>query len=182
MNVVFHTLTGLAVASVISSCKQFGDSTRLFIPSDALFLSAGFAVGLISHGFLDVAPHTYPIKSAADVSVGLLLIVSALIFARRRCRALLAVCFVGSIFPDLVDLGPAILNKRLGWSLPVVKIFPWHWHEYSGSVYDGSRPIKSLVSHLVVVTIGLGVLYVFRKTLFPLRQGAGRHGQKMGHP
>jgi len=172
MNVVFHTLAGLAAASALSSSKQFGDSRRLFIPSDMPFLSAGFALGLISHGLLDVAPHAYPIKSAPDVFLGLLFIVSALIFARRRGRVLVAACFVGSMFPDLVDLGPAILNKRLGWSLPVVKVFPWHWHQYSGSVYDGSRPLQSLVSHLIVVTVGLGVLYVFRKSLFPLRQGA----------
>ena len=174
MNVVFHTLAGLATAAVLGSRKQFADSTRLFIPSDVPFLAAGFVLGVLSHGLLDVAPHAYPIKSATDVSLSLLVFVAAVLFVRRRSRLLVTACFVGGIFPDLVDLGPAILNKRFGWSLPVVKVFPWHWRQYSGSVYDGSRPMQSLLSHLIVVAVSLGILYACRKSLRPLLQGGGQ--------
>lgn len=77
-------------------------------------------------------------------------------------RVLLSACYLGALFPDLVDLGPAIVNKRLGWSLPVVKIFPWHWPRYSGSVYDGSRRAESLVYHLLVGGGSLFLLYANR--------------------
>ena len=119
----FHALTSLAAAAVLSSCRRFENPTRVFAPSDVVFLVAGFTLGIISHGVLDVVPHAYPIGSRADVSLGLVIFVSALFFARKRNYLLITACFVGSIFPDLVDLGPAILNKQLGWSLPVVKVF-----------------------------------------------------------
>lgn len=69
-------------------------------------------------------------------------------FACRHNGFLLGVCFIGSLFPDLIDLGPAIANKYLGLSLPVFKVFPWHWQEHSGSIYDGSRATESLLCHL----------------------------------
>jgi hypothetical protein len=166
MNVSFHTLTALAVASAMSSRKRFANSAQPFISSDVPFLAVGFAIGVFSHGLLDVTPHAYPIKAVADVFLGLIVFVSAFIFAKTRNRLLVAACFAGCVFPDLVDLGPAILNKHLGCSLPVVKVFPWHWLRFSGSIYDGSRPMVSLLAHLMVVVASLGILCAFRKSLF----------------
>jgi hypothetical protein len=105
-------------------------------------------------------------------------IFSFCLVARRQdvCRRLV-VCFVGCIFPDLIDLGPAIVNKRTGWSLPVVKIFPWHWREYSGSIYDGSRAVESSLYHLIVAGVCLILLYAYRRELFRGSSRIGRAGR-----
>src|SRR5947209_5220669 len=170
MNVVFDALAALAGAAALSSRKQFAGSTGLFVATDVPFLAAGLGLGVLSHGCLDVAPHAYPINSVVDVLLGALIFVSALFFVRRRSLLLLAACSLGSIFPDLFDLGPAIMNRRLGWSLPVMKFLPWHWRQYSGSVYDGSRAVQSFISHLIVFAVSLGILCAFRKSLFRLTQ------------
>ena len=60
----------------------------------------------------------------------------------------------------------ALQTKRLGWSLPVFKFFPWHWPQFSGSIYDGSRGFTSLSCHLLVVTASLAMLYLYRDSLF----------------
>ena len=171
MNVTFHAIASFATAAVLSSRLNTPDSPRLFQPSDLPVLAAGFAVGVLIHGLLDYAPHAYPIKSAVDVALSLAIFFTALLFVGRRRQFLLGVCFLGSIFPDLVDLGPTIMNTRLGWSLPVVKIFPWHWPQYSGSIYDGSRSAESLLYHFIVVGVSLGLLYACRVRLFR------RHGR-----
>ena len=173
MNVTFHTLASFATAAVLSSRLKATDSARLFAPSDLPSLAAGFAAGVLMHGLLDYAPHAYPIKSAFDVLLSLALFSVMLLLARRRHWLLLGVCFLGGIFPDLIDLGPAIVNKRLGWSLPVVKVFPWHRREYSGSIYDGSRGVESFLYHLIVAGGSLVLLYAYRRQLF---RGAGRGG------
>ena len=96
------------------------------------------------HGLLDWIPHSYPIDSAADVSVSLVLLTVVMILVQPKHRFLFGACAFGVLAPDLVDLGPALINKRLGWSLPVFKFFPWHWRQYSGSIYDGSHRMESL--------------------------------------
>lgn len=144
MNVTFHTLTALATAAVLSS-RQEAQTSRSSAARDRLpVLAVGFVAGVIVHGLLDIAPHSYPIRSGADVVLSLSLCAAAIALGKPQHRLLVGACFLGAIFPDLVDLGPAILNKRLGWSVPVVKVFPWHRPQYSGSIYDGSRVYASL--------------------------------------
>jgi hypothetical protein len=177
MNVTFHTLAGLATAAVISPRLKADVSPWLFTRQDLPWLSIGFASGVLTHGLLDYAPHAYPIKSAVDVLVSLAVFCVALFLARRRNWLLLGVCFIGCIFPDLIDLGPAIVNKRLGWSLPVVKIFPWHWRDYSGSIYDGSRAVESSLYHLIVAGVCSVLLYAYRRELFRGSWRIGRVGR-----
>lgn len=129
-------------------------------------LAVGFVAGVLLHGLLDFVPHSYPIKSGLDVVFSLILFVAAIAFSKRQHRFLIGACFLGAIFPDLVDLGPAIVNNHLGWSVPVVKIFPWHWRQYSGSIYDRSRGFVSLFWHFLVVGFSVVLLYRYRRTLF----------------
>ncbi len=166
MNATFHTLAGLAAAAVLSSRHQVRGSALFVAAADLPLLAVGFILGVLTHGLLDFAPHSYPIKSPADVALSLALFTTAFVFAKRRNWLLLGVCFLGSISPDLVDLGPAQFNKRLGWSLPVVKCFPWHWPQHSGSIYDGSRGLASFFCHLVLVGTSAGFVYVVRRQLF----------------
>ena len=76
-----------------------------------------------------------------------------------------------SIFPDLIDLGPAIANKIFGINLPILeKLFPWHWPHYSGSIYTNNCGVSTLNHFLVVFTVV--VICWFRrkdlKTIFKL--------------
>ena len=141
MNVSFHTLGSFAVAAFLSArllpCEKY-----FFLRSDLPFLIIGFVTGILLHGILDFAPHGYPVSPAFDIVFCLALFATFALFTKRRNLVLLAACYVGCLFPDLVDLGPAMINKRVNLGLPVVKIFPWHWREYSGSIYDGSRQFE----------------------------------------
>lgn len=163
MNVIFHTLASLTTVAVLSrKIKQ--RNAFSFPPLNAyLFLAAGFTVGILIHGILDYAPHNYPLPSVIDVFLSLFLLAAALVVVKLHLWLLTIVCFTGGIFPDLVDLGTAIINKRLGTNLPVVKVFPWHWSHYSGSIYDGSRQIESAVYHLTVAALFISVCYLSGK-------------------
>lgn len=173
MNVTFHTLAALGTAAVLSSRSANREPQQ--DPASDRFLSViGFAAGVIVHGLLDYIPHTYPIKSGVDVILSLGLFTVAVIFATRSHRLLIGACFLGSIFPDLIDQGPAIVNKHLGWSLPVVKIFPWHWPRYSGSIYGRTMTFVSALSHVLVVSISLCFLAVYGRNLFDRRADRGR--------
>jgi hypothetical protein len=79
------------------------------------------------------------------------MIIAFVWLTNKRYRLITGLSFVGSLFPDLVDLSPGILNKQLGQSFPIInKIFPWHWHEYSGSIYGGDCGV-STANHLFVI-------------------------------
>lgn len=120
---------------------------------------AGLATTICLHGLLDYLPHTYPIKSSIDVALALLLFSAALVFAKPHLRPLLVACFPGSILPDVIDLAPGILNRHEGLNLPEVKLFPWHWRQYSGSVYDRSRRTESVTTHSIVSAIALFLIW-----------------------
>jgi len=140
---------------------------------DVPFLPAiGFVIGVLLHGLLDYVPHSYPIDSRLDVSLSLALASLAIVVSKPKNRFLVLACYLGSIFPDLIDLGPTVINKSLGWSMPTVKIFPWHWPRYSGSIYDGGKSLESLIFHIVIVALSIGLLYGYRRALF--RVGTNR--------
>jgi hypothetical protein len=162
MNVIFHTLASVATAAVLSTQlkkKPINSTTGLTI------LVSGFTVGVLLHGLLDWTPHQYPLPSILDVVVSLSLFSIVFVLAQKEARWLLLACFLGAIFPDLVDLGPAILNKQMQLNLPTGKIFPWHWKQYSGSIYDGSHRWLSILNHLVVTGMSGYLIVRFRRSL-----------------
>src|SRR5690349_5939919 len=104
MNVTFHTLTGLSAASFQASRQNGNGGRRLFAPSDTPLLATGFISGMLMHGLLDYIPHSYPIRSTTDVALSLALFFFSLFMVGNGRWLLLCVCFLGSVFPDLVDL------------------------------------------------------------------------------
>jgi hypothetical protein len=164
MNVVFHTLVSLATAAVLAS--RIKEKEPISSTKGIAISVIGFATGIVSHGVLDWLPHHYPLPSIADIIVSLVLFSGVCILARREARWVLLICFVGAIFPDLVDLGPAIVNKQMQSSLPVVKLFPWHWKEYSGSIYDDSRRWLSMANHLAVAGVSGFLILRYWRGLF----------------
>lgn len=165
MNVTFHTVAALATAAVLSSRNVAQSPDESISRSRAAPLGIGFLIGLILHGVFDFYPHAYTFNSGLDILFSLILFFSALALAKRQHMMLIGACFIGAAFPDLVE-GPPVLNKHLGWSVPLVKVFPWHWRQYSGSIYDGSKGFESLLGHVAVVGLAISLLYVYRYEFF----------------
>jgi hypothetical protein len=152
MNVIFHTTTAIAVAVLLTDTKK----NELLKNSKAIFQVGilAFIVGIVSHGALDYIPHCYPINSKVDVIIGLLMILITICFINKKYRLIMTLAFLGCIFPDLVDLSPQILNKQFGTNLPIMeKIFPWHLHRFSGSIYNDNCEISTLNHILLSLTI-----------------------------
>lgn len=165
MDVTFHTLGSFATAAVLSA-KLLPCERCFFLRSDFINLAVGFIVGVLLHGVLDFAPHSYPFSIPSDIIFSLLLFAIFASCVRRRNLILLVACYIGCLFPDLLDLGPAMLNKRTGLSLPVFKAFPWHWHVYSGSIYDGSRQFESNLWHSLMFATSVSLLVYFWRRFF----------------
>ena len=154
MNVLFHTTTAVSIAVLLTDTKRIEQSTT----SKEIFLTSflAFTVGIISHGALDYIPHCYPIHSKLDAIFGLIMILTTTWLAHKKYRLIMLFSFLGCIFPDILDLSPSIINKQLGLELPIFdKIFPWHFHKYSGSIYTNDCNYSTLNHFLLLFTIGI---------------------------
>lgn len=152
MNVLFHTTTALGIAVLFTNTKskKLSITTNIFV----------FISGILSHGALDYIPHCYPIPSKIDTSLGLLMIITATWFCNKKYRIIVLSSFIGCIIPDLIDLSPSIINKQLGWSLPVFnKVFPWHFKQFSGSVYTDDCSISNINHTILVISLGAACWY-----------------------
>lgn len=122
-----------------------------------------FLIGIIFHGILDYIPHCYPFPSKIDAILSLLLIIVAILSADRKYRLIVAASFAGNIFPDLIDLSSGILNKYMHLNIPVFpKVFPWHWPEYSGSIYNGGCNVSN-INHSIVIAMVLMICILKRE-------------------
>lgn len=154
MNVIFHTATAIGISALLTDTKRLEQTNS----SKTFFLIAliTFVVGVISHGALDYIPHCYPINSKFDTIISSTIILLLTWLAKKKYRIIIGFAFLGSIFPDLVDLSFPILNKQFGLNLPIFeKIFPWHWHDYSGSIYSEQCKVSTLNHFLLLLTIAL---------------------------
>jgi len=163
MNALFHTATAIGVAVMLTDTKKMELTTSAKpITITSIF---AFIVGIISHAALDYIPHCYPINSKLDVILGSLLIGIMLWFANKKYRLILALSFLGCIFPDLIDLLPSIINKQFGLNMPTTnKIFPWHFPSYSGSIYNNNCSASTINQTLLICTIC--IVCWFRQTDF----------------
>lgn len=110
------------------------------------------AVG--SHGVLDALPHYYPLPSAADAIVSILLVAAFLALVPRATRLPFLLVALAALLPDLVDHLPDDLRKYAGLPIPEIpNFFPWHWRSGSGSWPGRTGPLwlESLVNHAIVL-------------------------------
>ena len=163
MNVVFHIVAGVTAAVLVTDTSQVRkDANYQKILPIALF---GFVIGVISHGVLDYTPHCYPVNSKIDILLGLMSIFVLLWMSKGRYKWVFLGALLGCIFPDLVDLLPAMLNKSLSLGLPEYdKFFPWHWKQYSGSIYTGECRV-SFINHSLVLFLSCLLLWCRRRDL-----------------
>lgn len=117
------------------------------------------------HGVLDYMLHCYPLPSKWDVIIGLCIMVASTLIVRKYYRVIVLAAFAGCVFPDVVDLLPSILNKQLGWQIPVTpKLFPWHWKENSGSIYNGNCE-TSFINHWATVLFAVLMVFIRHRQL-----------------
>lgn len=161
MNVIFHTTVAIAIVVTLTDTTKVKSTTSLKMK--LLMCLSVFMIGLISHGILDYIPHCYPLPSKMDVVLSITLMMISFILTNGDYKFILVSAFIGCIFPDIIDLSPSILNKYLGTHFQLLeKVFPWHWKEYSGSIY-GQKPGVSWLNHAIVIICVLAVVW-FRRT------------------
>jgi hypothetical protein len=163
MNVIFHTTAAIGATVLLTDTARLGGKPTLGQIMPTAFYT--FLIGIILHGALDFIPHCYPINSKVDAVAGLSMILTTVWLTNRHYRPISGLACLGSIFPDVVDLGPKIINKQLnlGLTLPD-NIFPWHWHEYSGSLYHEPCNVSTLNHFVLLLTTGI-ILWTRRTDL-----------------
>ena len=154
MNIIFHTTAAIGIAVLLTERNEIDNSPNIKNVFEASIFA--FTLGIISHGVLDYIPHCYPINSKFDVILGLIIIITTTFWANINYRPVIVLSFIGSIFPDLVDLLPNIINKQFGFHLLIVnKVFPWHWSNYSGSIYRNDCNVSTMNHVLLILTVGI---------------------------
>lgn len=161
MNVLFHTTAAIGIVAMLTDTRTKNrTATQMILPGILVFL-----VGIASHGALDYIPHCYPIHSKVDAIAGLIVMITLTMISRKTYRPIVALAFLGSIFPDLIDLSIPIINKYLPVNLPETqKLFPWHWEEYSGSIYVTDCRI-STVNHFILLVTVTAICYCRKKDI-----------------
>lgn len=160
MNVLFHIVTGVGVALSVTNTTLLERSKKK--TEKWLVGAAGFSLSFMAHAVLDYMPHCYPLNTKFDFLFGAFLLIFLVCLANKKYRLIVGLSLLGSIAPDLIDLLPSILNSQLGMNLPIYdKIFPWHWKEYSGSMYGSNCGASNLNIAFVLFSV-LAILWVRR--------------------
>ena len=150
-------LSAHAAVGVASSLLFINDDDT--IPSKKAYISA-FTVNVFLHGVMDLFPHSHPISPYLDVIVSLL--IAALLFlVKKEYRTLILFCYLGSITPDVIDLG-IFRVLRLG----SLRIFPWHFlsvYNFLNEIFTNSR--VNMIFNMVPVLACLGIVFFKRKRL-----------------
>lgn len=164
-------MTGVAAAVVLT---PVGNSPKW----KAAKLLAGFSVGIFLHGVFDYLPHWHPFASGVDLMLAVAMTLVAFGFTERSEWTLVGACLFGSILPDLIDFGPTMADIMLGLPVPSLpfRVFPWHWENYSGSVYDGSNGTASAVLHISIVAVTGFILFLW-PSMFKRNGGGHKNGK-----
>lgn len=159
MNVLFHTSAAIGIAALLI------EQPSKDLKGQIKWSAVAFLVALISHGVLDYIPHCYPLRAKPDFLLSVVIMISALLLIKKRYRIFLLATFFGTVFPDIVDLAPQILNKYLSLNLPISdKFFPWHLPQYSGSIFQGDCSVSTFY-HLGVISLTVAILWIKRGTI-----------------
>ena len=101
------------------------------------------------HGIMDLMPHSHVLPAISDIIIALLLPAFVIPFVKKKYLPLMLVCYLGSILPDVIDLG---IFRVLGFG--AFRIFPWHFFEvyhFLEAIYT-SQFINILFDALLVFT------------------------------
>ncbi len=123
MNIIFHTAVGITSAVAINNNRRTSDFIRKNKLIGLLFC---VFINILLHGILDFLPHTYPITPWLDIILSLGIIIYLVIRSKWSEYVIILECFLGAILPDIIDLGPSLVNKYMGTSFSEITLFPWH--------------------------------------------------------
>lgn len=163
MNELFHVISSIGITAGLTDTEQRDDNGTLqnILP----VIVSVFSIGIILHGLLDYLPHTYPVKPKVDVIVSIILAFIIILLSKRPYRSIVISSLSGCILPDIIDLGPKMVNAYFGLGLPIYdQLFPWHWKSYSGSLYNEGYAV-SAINHTLIFLALLIVFWTRRKHL-----------------
>lgn len=165
MNVLFHAAISIGISAAVANPKTIEEGNNF---NKLKFIIILFCLGVFSHGVLDIIPHCYPINSKIDFLISSFLICVIIFLTKKEYRILIAFSFLGSLFPDIVDLSVPILNKYANLNLQVhVNYFPWHWKIYSGSIYISDCTNSTIYQAILVIGVIL-ICYLNRSNIIGL--------------
>jgi len=164
MNVTFHTITSLSF-SVLVSKKISPATNKYFLKSDTKYFLILLFINILVHGLLDIMPHNYPLNSILDVSLSLAFFLMTIFIVTKRFHLTIMMSFFFAVLPDIIDIAPKLLNKYLNTNLLVFNLFPWHYPQYSGSMYNGQYSLFSLINHSIVLAFFIVVVVINRNYL-----------------
>ncbi|MCL1792140.1 MAG: hypothetical protein FWG40_12520 [Peptococcaceae bacterium] len=160
MMLSLHAVTG--IASSLFFIKDYGHTPPINVRvlPDSKTIAVAFVSNIALHGAMDLLPHSHPIPSYLDGIIALLA-VSLLFCLKSRYRILVFSCYLGSITPDVIDLGVfrAFHFSRL-------KIFPWHYT----SVFNVLNELYTdasvnMLFNVWIFAICMGIVFFKRKRL-----------------
>jgi hypothetical protein len=170
VNVAFHEFVGIALAQEAAAWlgapppAPTGDETQ----RRRFTWGLTFALAVLSHGALDGLPHYYPLGSAGDTVVSILLVGGWLWMVPRWLRGPGFLICVGALLPDIIDHVPDDLRKHLGLPIPVPpNLFPWHWPTNTSSLVGRTGPlwVESTAFHVIVVAFATAAIARTRHVL-----------------
>ena len=89
-------------------------------------------------------------------------------FVKKEYKILITAILLGCVFPDIIDLSPGIINSQLNLNLPTFdNVFPWHIHEYSGSIYSEKCRVSNINHILTIVFSGI-IMLLNRKSVLKI--------------
>ncbi len=163
MNELFHVISGVGIAAMLTDTEAVNDKSSLQNKVPVIFYA--FSAGIITHALLDYLPHTYPIKSKTDAIVSIIVAAFLIILSKRSYRLIVAASLFGCTLPDIIDIGPKMLHAYFGLAVPIhTQLFPWHWPAYSGSLYNQGYTV-SAIDHGLFFILLLIIFLTRRKHL-----------------
>lgn len=156
MNITYHTMLGVASASVIAKIIPEEHNIKIYKIG-----TIGVGINILLHGILDILPHNYSLTMIKDGIIALFLIAVAMFFVNNKYRLLTLCCVGGAILPDVID---KIIIKNI--STVNFYVFQWHNSEIINKfylVYIKVIPIQYFgVTDIVVVGVSLLFLILYR--------------------
>lgn len=156
MNITYHTMLGVASASVMVKIIPEEDNIKIYKIG-----TIGVGGNILLHGILDILPHNYSLTMIKDGIITLFLIAIAMFFVNNKYRLLTLCCVGGAILPDMID---KIIIRNI--STVNFYVFPWHNAEIINKfylVYLKVIPIKYFwITDIVVVGVSLLFLILYR--------------------
>jgi len=126
MMVTIHAAVGISASLLF--CKKVDAG-----PSKMKTYITTLLLNVALHGFFDFLPHSHLIPSILDIIIALLIPALFIPFVKEKYLILILICYLGSILPDVIDLG---VFRVLGFG--AFRIFPWHLIEvdsFLNSIY-----------------------------------------------